>query len=392
MPVIYSRLLITNDGAPLRDVFLTVDEQGAILEISASSVATSADYSCNVLIPAFVNTHAHLELSHLRGVIPEREGGMSGFIANLLKHRFIASEEEQIKAMIIADAEMYEGGISAVGDISNSALSSQVKKKSSIYYHTFVELLGFGKRRSDLIMEAGEAVRGQFRSENLVASFTPHAPYSISSALSAAIVKSLSPGEPLCIHMHESEDEMEFCRHQSGPMADLFRQLGFDFSDFSHPANETPMLHFLRHVPKEIKVQFVHNTLTTAMDMDIAMQMHGNTWWCFCPSANLYISGKLPDMNAAFRRHYPVCIGTDSLASNKSLSVLNELKLIAVVCPETEFTDLIAAATISGARFLGIDDQFGKIKPGTKPGLVVLNEVNPDHPRLHEAVQVKRLF
>lgn len=392
MPVIYTRLLITNDGDPLKDVFLTVDDQGAILEISAATSYGTADYSCNVLVPGFVNAHAHLELSHLRGLVPEREGGMSGFIRNLMKHRFRASNEEQIEAMIAADAEMFESGISAVGDISNSSLSSVVKKSSRLYYHTFVELLGYGESRSPLIVEAGEATLRHFRNENLVATFTPHAPYSISNNLRAAILKSLLPGQPLSIHMHESEDEMEFCMNQRGPMANLFSELGFDFSDFTHPSDEAPLLHFLRYVPQEIKVQFVHNTFTDPLCMDAAMQMHIATWWCFCPSANLYITGKLPAMDMAFRRRYPVCIGTDSLASNKSLSVLNELKLIAIACPETDFTDLIAAATVSAARFLGIEDRFGKIKPGTKPGLVVLKGVDPDNPRMHEGVQVERLF
>jgi cytosine/adenosine deaminase-related metal-dependent hydrolase len=392
MPVIYTRFLITNDGPPQKDVFLTVDELGAVSEISAAASNADADYSCNVLIPGFVNAHAHLELSHLRGLVPEREGGMCGFISNLMNHRFRATEQEQIEAMILADTEMFESGISAVGDISNTPLSSQVKKSSRVYYHTFVELLGYGESRAQKIMDAGQAVLRHFQSENLAATFTPHAPYSISKTLRAAIVNSLLPGEPLSIHMHESEDELEFCQHQSGAMADLFSLLGFDFSDFSHPADQLPMLYFLRHVPQANKVQLVHNTFTDALGMDAAMQMHPATWWCFCPSANLYITGKLPDMNAAFRRRYPVCIGTDSLASNKSLSVLNELKLIAKFCPAINFTDLIAAATISGARFLGIENRFGKIKPGTKPGLVMLTNADPDNPRLHDGVQLQRLF
>jgi cytosine/adenosine deaminase-related metal-dependent hydrolase len=89
----------------------------------------------------------------------------------------------------------------------------------------------------------------------------------------------------------------------------------------------------------------------------------------------LYIENKLPDYNLFIQEKARVTIGTDSLASNWSLSVLDELKTITKHFPEIPLQTLLTWATKNGADFLGFN-QLGTIEKGKKPGLNLLKNVD----------------
>lgn len=391
MPDFHIRLLFTNDGPPLTNVLLSTDTQGFITGITSPVGDITADRYCGVVVPGFVNSHTHLELSHLRGLIRPREEGMSGFIRQLLRVRQTLPEDEQVRAMHRADLEMYEEGIVAVGDIANTHLSLDTKMNSNLYYHTFVELLGFGEQRAPQLLALGKQCRDLYAGKSLAASITPHAIYSLSSGLLDGIIALQTTDYPMTVHMHESEEELQFCRDRSGSLAGLFEEMKIDFRDFEPMQELPPVLYFLRRLPPGLKVQLVHNTVTDAETMQLAAQYYDGLYWCFCPSANLYITGGLPDINTAYHNRYTVCIGTDSLASNEQLSMLQELKLIAKHFPALPFEFLLHAATWNGALLLGIEDRFGKIKPGCRPGLVELTGINPENPGWHDAVKAARI-
>jgi len=124
---------------PIRNGVVGFDESGKICSLLTASQASglkSVKYYEGVIVPGFVNTHCHLELSHLRAAIP-METGLTGFITEILRLRE-ADKENIIKAMELADQEMYRNGIVAVGDISNQLSSREVKINSKIFYHTFI--------------------------------------------------------------------------------------------------------------------------------------------------------------------------------------------------------------------------------------------------------------
>jgi cytosine/adenosine deaminase-related metal-dependent hydrolase len=115
----------------------------------------------------------------------------------------------------------------------------------------------------------------------------------------------------------------------------------------------------------------VHNTFTSLEDLQWATSQASNLFWCTCPNANLYIEDRLPDYNFFINEKAKVTIGTDSLASNKSLSVLDELKTISSHNPQIPLQTLLSWGTINGAEFLG-RTELGTIEKGKKPGLNLL--------------------
>ena len=124
---------------------------------------------------------------------------------------------------------------------------------------------------------------------------------------------------------------------------------------------------------------FVHNTFTTAEELKKTSEDFQNVFWCACPKANMYIENRLPDYNNWLQITDKVCIGTDSLASNNTLSILDEMKTIQSNFPEIKTETLINWATINGAKFLEIDSQFGSIEIGKQPGINLISDLNGDN-------------
>ena len=80
-----------------------------------------------LLSPGFINCHCHLELSHLKGFIPEKKG-LVNFVYTVVTQRHLP-EEKIYEAIERAEDEMIANGIVAVGDICNDSLTISQKQK-----------------------------------------------------------------------------------------------------------------------------------------------------------------------------------------------------------------------------------------------------------------------
>ena len=128
----------------LHNAVLCVEADGTIHELIRDADAATrerAERFAGVLCPGFVNTHCHLELSHMLGKVKQHTGFV-GFAMELIPQRNYISREEIEVVCANADAAMFANGINGVGDISNIEVSFAAKKNSQIKYHTFIELLG----------------------------------------------------------------------------------------------------------------------------------------------------------------------------------------------------------------------------------------------------------
>ena len=117
----------------------------------------------------------------------------------------------------------------------------------------------------------------------------------------------------------------------------------------------------------------MHNTFSHESDLQ-AIAVNGKmNFLCACPKANLYIENRLPDYELWLKNDLKICIGTDSLASNNSLNIFEEIKTIQQHFPQISFATLLKWATLNGAEFLGIEKKYGSFEIGKKPGVVLIN-------------------
>lgn len=359
---------------PLTDHVLLLEDDGTILNIQPLSEfdETTVEKFSGALVPGFINTHCHIELSHLKDQFPEKTG-LPEFL-NLVTAQREHNEEIMLNAISSAEKEMIKNGIVAVGDISNLPLSFSQKAKRNLYYHTFIELISFDPFKAGLAMEHGNNLIAEARGFGIHTSLAPHATYSVSSELIKKISKQCyESGKPTSIHMLESNDENEFYVRGTGLYRKLYRDMKRDIKHFT-PTGKTALESLLPDFDPQVKTLLVHNTIATEWDAEWAEDIHPNLYWCFCPNANLFIEDRLPDIPMLMKHVQYITIGTDSLASNHGLSILEELISIQNKFPEINSNDLLRWATLYGAKFLGIDDKFGSFDVGKKPGVNLIKD------------------
>jgi len=387
-------LVYTLTGPPIQNGTVTVDEEGFITGISESSanLKKKPEFFKGVIAPGFMNCHCHLELSHLKGSISGGTG-IGGFIRSIFRQR-IAPEEEIIKSALEADREMYLGGITALGDISNTAATIGLKKKSEIAYLTFVEALGFHPSRAGKAIEMALSVRSQFGADGLQASIVPHSPYSISDELFQKIARlDWNESSIISIHNQESDAENLFFQTGEGPIMEHLRQnLGIDTSFWRPPGKNSPET-FLPKLPLEKPLLLVHNTFTGPGDLEFIRhhRQQENTWMVLCPNSNLYIENRLPPVQLFRSEKMQICVGTDSLASNPNLSILAELKTLHHYFPDISLQELLTWACRNGALAIGMGDRFGTLEPGKKPGIILITSIDGKNLSLTPQSTVKRL-
>jgi cytosine/adenosine deaminase-related metal-dependent hydrolase len=353
---------------PIPYGIVETDEEGTIVRVRETGgrpvEEAGLEFYPGILIPGMINAHCHLELSHLRGRIPAGTG-LAGFVSAVSQIRD-APPNEILKAAEDADHDMYRQGISGCGDISNTGLTAAIKTVSPIRYHTFLEV--FGLDRNQAITRMEEAVRqaGIFLGAGLPCTLSPHAPYSLCSELWNLLSQLPGLTQRISIHHDESQAERQLLENRTGPMADGFRKAGMDIGNI--PADAGEIMSLLEFYLPGSRSLLVHNTLT---DPDRARKdnREGN-FWVLCPRSNRYIEERLPDVAGLARTGIDICLGTDSLASNDSLSILEEMKLVLENAPDTRFETVLRWATLNGARALGFEETLGSIEPGKRPGLV----------------------
>ncbi|RMG79521.1 MAG: S-adenosylhomocysteine deaminase [Bacteroidetes bacterium] len=370
---------------PIPEGVLILDDSGKILKLDhrQNHDSTELDIRRGALVPGFINTHCHLELSHMKGVAPTGTG-LLPFLQTVVNFRNV-SEEKIEAAMEAADAEMQKEGIVAVGDISNKTDTAATKSKSPIRYYTFVEMFDFLQDdRADVVFDQYYAVfEGQSADNGNRKSCVPHAPYTVSKSLFRRLKACAKPGMTISIHNQETPHEDAFFLHKTGDFLKFYEDFQIPINHFQ-PTGKPAIHYALENMNPACRTLFVHNTMTTEADIQAAHEWGGpNVFWATCANANLYIENRMPNYQKFINQNAQMTIGTDSLTSNWQLSVLDEMRTISKYQSYVPFETLLRWATLNGARALGFDDELGSFEPGKRPGVNLLNlrpgqKIGPD--------------
>jgi cytosine/adenosine deaminase-related metal-dependent hydrolase len=366
-----------------------IDNSGTIVSVGSlgESIVEKehTEFFNGIIIPGFVNAHCHIELSHIKDVIPQHSG-MTAFCKSVMLCRN-SDVNEQVSAMYEADKLMENEGIVAVGDISNNDLSAQMKKDSRLIYHTFVETLNLNPCLAEKNIAKAKEIKQSFENSGLRVSITPHAPYSLSEKLFELSVIEGNNSGIISIHNEESVDEMELFAKKQGEMRDLF---GKDMDVFLSKY-DNPLHRILEYIAPETNMLLIHNTHTNEQDYQRTLKQNRKTTWVLCPTSNLYIENNLPDVNMFAKLNAHVAIGTDSLSSNTNLSMLQELKILDSRFPKTGLQTLLRWATLNGAEALNLDSELGSFDVGKRPGVFALSNIDLQNMRLTPNSNIKRI-
>lgn len=376
---IYLQAEYIHDGNGLmpEGTVIVVDDKGTILEITTKDQVDETievHYFDGILCPGFVNVHCHTELSNLYKLIPENTG-LVNFVKAIPYLRMTLHQEQKMKVIEAAFDTMYSNGIVAIGDIANTHDSALMRVAHRMHVHTFVEALGFVPEGAAKRFEEAKAVYEQYQNSDknfngmtLKQSITPHAPYSVCDELYEAI-DTFDPESIISIHNQESKSELEFFTDKSGQMNELYEFLKIDTAQLEIESGSTLDRSLNRIAPSHPLI-LVHNTFMPEEDMQKAVDR--GAYICLCPNANWYIERAVPPVDKLVAADAKICLGTDSLASNYTLSIVAEMQRILVNYPEIAVETLIRWGTKNGAEALGLSDVVGSLKVGMRPGIVNL--------------------
>jgi len=392
-----SAVLITDDRGLVQTI-LPLEKAGGDIETFQG-----------ILSPGFVNCHCHLELSHMKNAIPEKTG-LVDFLLSVIKRRNLPAEIIQ-QSIIDAEKEMLENGIVAVGDICNTADTLAQKKQGNLYYHNFIEALGFVEATASQRFDSSYKIFKEFAQQYSLPiesnSIVPHAPYSVSKKL-FELIANFPGNHVLTIHNQESEAENKFFQSGGGDILKLYKEMGIDISSFQ-PTQKRSLENYLHYFYQNQSLILVHNVAINEEDFGAVSNWQlaignsdskpangklklktENLYFCLCPNANEYISGKLADINLLINHQCKIVMGTDSVASNHQLSILEELKTVQKNFPHIETKTLLQWATLNGAGALQLNDVVGSFETGKKPGVILIENLNDGS--LSNASRAKRII
>jgi cytosine/adenosine deaminase-related metal-dependent hydrolase len=345
------------------------------------------DHEGKVLVPALINGHCHLELSHLdfpNHVLDQKSynGDITCWIGDLLSERErFYRENADAEKLILHHAKqalqhMSAEGVAFIGDVGNLLSSRTIGEDQNTRICFLLELLGLTKE-SELKTFA--------RFENVTADdfldivCTPHAPYSTTPALIKAMKMQADRQKHIVsIHVAESMQEVEFLQSGTGAFKEfLLAREAWDGS-FTIPAKAS--VEYLDSLGvldnKTICVHGVH-----VDNGEIKILSKKNVKVCLCPGSNRFLGvGKAPVTEFLDHGILPA-LGTDSKASNLKLSMWREMRLLREDHPGLSPESVFAMATRGGAEAWEVASEMGSLESG-KHSLIlaVSNNGNIDSP------------
>lgn len=357
---------------------LITDAAGIVQDlVSVEDAGDNVEAFDGILTPGFINAHCHLELSHLKNVIPPHTG-LIDFLCSVITKRGFAAELIQ-QEIIKAEKEMYKNGIVAVGDIGNTTDAALVKSKSNIRWHNFVEVLNFTDQKADENFNHYQTVAKELESELRTSSLAhrtsivPHAPYSISPK-TFQLINEATANQIISIHNQEHPAENELYATGGGDYLRFFKIFGLDRSPFP-VTGKTSIRSYLPYFTQRQTIFLIHNTYMPEEDIVWANAYAATNGlkliYCLCINANLYIENKTPPVDLLLKHGCEIVLGTDSYSSNWQLSIAKEMEAL-LQHTSLSKEQVLQMATINGAKALQSDEVLGSFEKGKKPGVVLL--------------------
>lgn len=337
-------------------------EQGRVKETGMFHQAIRGkvvDHGPGLLMPAFVNAHTHLELSALKGKLAFG-GGFGSWVRDLLVLRQVIGIDGLVAELGTGVDDLVNSGSLVVGDVSTLGIVGPRIKGSSLSGVFFREYLG------NSLPELAEIETG----DRFTSSYAGHAPHTTSPALFKHLKATCrAAGQIFSVHLAESTDEVEFITTGKGMWADFLNEMAVDYASWGLPF-KSPVAYLDSLGLLDEQTLAVHVIRADKEDIRILKQRRVPV--CICLRSNQNLHKALPDLGSMIDKGLLICLGTDSLASTESLSILDEMRYLAETFPQVSAKEMVRMSTINGAKALGLEKVFGSLEPGKMASMVYI--------------------
>lgn len=369
--VIYRARRIFQPDGPLLGDGAVVCREGRITAVEPWEEARGKrgkveDLGDALLLPGLINVHTHLRLTHLKGKIAPTKNFV-GWLAKIALRSKLARRTTLQRSIAAGARELLEGGCTTAVELDVDGLSTETLKDSPLRIIFAHECISLDPSRAETIASRMMKHIAQQSSAPLRRrhGLAPHAPYSVSRELWEELARRVgqTAGLPifLTVHLSESSDEVEMFEQGRGKMVKwlkLFRALPRGWQ----PPSCSPVA-FLEQTGI-LATPGIAAHCGCANDADAAILARHGWTVAFCPGTHEYFRRPPYPLERFRRAGVPVCVATDSAASNTGLGMMEEMRRLARMFPVLTADDIIAAATTIPARAIGWGDDSGRIAPG----------------------------
>ncbi len=376
----HARWICPVASAPFRDGTVAV-ENGRIAYVGVRGDGPmdgdERDLGDVILTPGLVNAHCHLELTAMRGFL-DGLGFREWILRLTAARRAVLTQEMMLDAARLGVAEGLQHGITTFADTGDSGAGFDALLEQGARGICYREVFGPDP------MQCEEAIAGliakvdemQQRATDCVrVGVSPHAPYTVSDALFRATADLARERHlPLAVHVAESALESALVERGEGAFADGLRSRGIAVS----ARGRTPiaLLDSLGVLgPASL---LIHCVRVDGEDIDVIAE-HGCAV-AHCPASNAKLGHGIAPLNELLDAKIRVGIGTDSVASNDRMDMLDESRLAVLFAGAKEgrhdalaSDGALALATIGGARALGMSESIGTLEVGKAADLAAFH-------------------
>jgi len=364
---------------------------GTLAELKSRYQAPVTDHHDCAILPGLVNAHTHLELTHfpswrLRTHVDYNPRRFSDWVIQLIKITRGLHEEDFRTSLVEGIRKCIESGTTAVGDIITRYDLQTSYGVLPIRGRVFFEALGHDPVRFLERLKEAQAAAAGMGEEFLSAGLSPHTAYTIGEAnLPVIRDAALSRNLPLAIHISESRAEGDFIFDTSGPLAtELYPFVGWE--RYLMPPRHCSSTELLDRngllTPATLAVHCVH---ITPADAQILQQRGVSV--CLCPRSNDRLDVGRAPLHLFRKLDIPLALGTDSLASNDSLSLWDEMRFaLDQFAEELSPADVFRMATTGGAAALGLSASLGSLETGKRADFQIIAHVGGAEKGLLERV------
>ena len=367
MIIIRAKYLIPTPGSCIENGAVAVTgakihRVGLWCEMSAiPGVEKVIDLGNAVIMPGLINTHTHLDLSNLHNRI-KPTSNFTHWVFQVIGARMRWKDEDYVSSIEKGAKLSIESGVTTVADISNTGHAFSVLKKSPLRKVVYKEIIGIKPEQAADIMKKLKEELPQIKTDALLSvGLSPHAPYSVSRELYQAACGFAGESRlPVCTHLAETQDEIEFLTKGTGNFPAFLRQIRA-LPDGWKPPGTTPVRYLSEMGVINNRTLLIHCNYVS--DEEIALIQSSGASVAFCPGSHCFFGHTNHPVRRFLDAGINVGIGTDSLASNDRLSVLDELKILSAnhtLPPQT----LISMATVNGAKAIGLESRVGQLREG----------------------------
>jgi cytosine/adenosine deaminase-related metal-dependent hydrolase len=344
--------------------------------------AAREEFGEAVIMPGLVNCHSHLELTAMRGYLEDVEDYFLAWLRKLTVARMERMTADDLRVSAAWGAvEALRAGVTCVGDASDSGATTaaalgEVGLRGVVFQEAFGPDPSAAGEQAARLREKVSRLR-ESETELVKAGVSPHAPYTVSAPLFESLAEyALAEGLPLMIHAAESRAEQLFMLEGAGPFAEVLRWRGVEWR-----APGVSTIQYLKNLgvlrARPLLAHCIH-----ADDADIAAIANAGAPVAHCPKSNAKLGHGRAPFAAMLRAGLNVGLGSDSVAANNNCDLLEEARTALLASRAAgdrledermvSAGDVLRAATLGGARALGLGQRVGALAEGLEADFTVV--------------------